>query len=562
MTNTLMLNRLTFFARFVERLERVTTEAKIYRFSLREIARCFGATEGCIAVYDRVRDSARIEAETKQKEAWDLHLFADFIKNRRPAIPPNLILAPLRVKTKVVGVIALGRDERFVRGDGKFLCRLADRVSRELTAREEMRLLTVRARISKDILRGLRPKDVLYKLLDGLQELLRYDHSAAILFLDGRKNVFRVQAEKITWRKGKSDCIGLELPSSTEVNQLLLRSNGPFTLTRDADGEWQVRGFPRHPAVVGILDYNRDRGVPPENGTLCAALRSQGELLGLLKISSRVREAFDRDDVRVVQEFLPQANAAIRASQLSQTLHKRTIQSEKRLGILEIARGVAHDVNNALGAILPLVQTIISDVREACSDPEEFLKDLSYIEENVRLCARIFGSMLEYAKTEEAVPFVAVDLKKSIAAAVRLLERGLRTKGISVEVDVEEGLPTIEANPNRVQQVFFNLITNARDAMPDGGSLRIKAWKDRRTIHLSFQDTGSGIKKEDLKRVMEPFFTRKKDGTGLGLSISRSILWESNGKMRIESEPGKGTTVFIDFPRPDINAQETKRGTE
>jgi two-component system NtrC family sensor kinase len=561
MANTQMLNRLSFFARFVERLERVTAEAKLYRFALRETARFFGASEACVALRDRVADSARIEAETKQKKTWDLNLFVDFIKNRRPAIPADLILAPLRVRTRIVGLIAIRREEQFAKGDGKFLCRLADRVSSELTAREELRLLTVRARISKDILRGLRPKDVLYKLLDGLEELLRYDQSAAILFLDGEKNAFKLRAEKITWRKAKSDQIGLELPSTAKMNRLLLKSNEPFIFTRSADGEWLVRGLPDYLDVVRILDYNRDRPVPLENSILCAALRSQGELLGLLKISSRVPEAFDEEDVRVVREFLPQANAAIRASQFSQTLHRRTIQSEKRLGILEIARGVAHDVNNALGAILPLAQAIISDTRDACSDPDEFLKDMLYIEENVKLCARIFGSMLGYAKTEEAGQFLAVDIKKSISAGVRLLERGLRTKGISVEMDIEEGLPTVEANPNRLQQVFFNLITNARDAMPDGGSLNIKAWRDSKAIHLSFQDTGVGIKKENIKRVMEPFFTTKKDGTGLGLSICRSILWESNGKIRVESEPGKGTTVFVVFPTPYSPSEENKSGT-
>jgi signal transduction histidine kinase len=117
-----------------------------------------------------------------------------------------------------------------------------------------------------------------------------------------------------------------------------------------------------------------------------------------------------------------------------------------------------------------------------------------------------------------------------------------------VSVEVEEDLPAIEANPNRLQQVFFNLISNARDAMPDGGTLRIRAWRDPTTVHVSVEDTGAGIPKENLKRVMEPFFTTKKDGTGLGLSICRSILWESNGRLRIESESGKGTIVFVDFP--------------
>lgn len=548
MNSTQMLNRLSSFARFVERLERITATEKLYRFALREIARLYAAEHGCIVLHDRLADTAVIETEIKDKAEWDTDLFLSFIRNRRPRTPPELIMAPLWVKNKVVGLIAVKGERRFTKGDGRFLCRLADRLSKELTAREELRLLTVRAKVSKDILRGLRPKDVLYKLLDGLEELLRYDHSAAILILEEEKNAFLVQAEKITWRKAKSERIGIQLPTDANMIRLLLSSRQPLVFHRSNEGNWVSNAGPDSVGVIELLDYNRTSSVPPENSVLCAPLRAQGQLLGLLKIASRVRQAFLPDDLRVVEEFLPQANAAIRLSRLSATLHERTIESEKRSGIIEIARGVSHDINNALGAILPLVQSIISDVNDACADPGEFLKDMRYIEENVKLCARIFRSMLEYAKAEESGQLLAVDIGRSIHGAVRLLERGLTTRGITVSVEVEEDLPAIEANPNRLQQVFFNLISNARDAMPGGGTLRIRAWRDPTMVHVSVQDTGTGIPKEDLRRVMEPFFTTKKEGTGLGLSICRSILWESNGRLRIESEPGKGTIVFVDFP--------------
>jgi signal transduction histidine kinase len=543
-----LVEQLSFFARFVEKMERVKTNVKTYRYALREIARFFGAGGGCIALHDRVTDRAHIELRTGQKGEWDLNLLADFIKNKRPQLPRSIILAPLRVKKRVVGAIGLRREKPFAKGEGRFLCRLADRVSAELTAREERRVLHVRARISKEIMRGLRPKDVFYRLLDGLEDLLGYDHSAAILILDGEKDAFVVQAEKITWQKGKSKVIGRELRTEPAVNAFLRNSQSPLAFNRTSDGEWKAWGSPYYLSALRIMDYNKDSSVPSENSIICAPLRSQGQLLGLLKISSRIPDAFTPDDVEVVKEFLPQAQAAIRASQWSATLHRRTIASEKKLGILEIARGVSHDINNALGAVLPLVQSIISDLKESCPNPEELLKDLRYVEENVKLCVRIFRSVLEYAKSAESGQRAPVDVKKSIHDAVKLVERGLNTQGISVEERIEDDLPPIEANRNRLQQAFFNIISNARDAMPDGGLLKINARRDGKMIRVSFQDTGVGIDKGDLPRVMEPFFTTKKAGTGLGLSICRSIVWESNGRMRVESEPGKGTTVSIDFP--------------
>ncbi len=557
MPNRDLTKQLSFFGRFVEKLERVRTNPKVYRFALREIVRFFDAGDGCIALHDKVSGQPRIELRANQEGEWDPGLLADFVRNKRPHIPTNMILAPLKVKKKAVGLIGLRRERPFLKGEGKFLCRLADRVSAELTEREERRLLTVRARISKEIMRGLRPKDVFYQLLDGLQDLLGYDHSAAILILDGDKDTFIVQAEKITWRKAKSRVIGLALPTRPEVNAFLLNSSAPLTFTRSRQGDWKAWGSPNYLGVLRIMDYNRESSAPPENAIICAPLRAKGQLLGLLKISSRVPEAFAPDDVEVVQEFLPQAEAAIRASQLSATLHERTIESEKRLGVVEIARGVSHDINNALGAVLPLVQSLISDLKEACANPEEFLKDMRYIEDNVKLCVRIFRSMLDYAKTAEAGERVPVEVSRCMRDAVKLLERGLNTQGISVESDIEEGLPTIEANRNRLQQVFFNIISNARDAMPHGGVLKIKAYREKNMVRIALQDTGIGIQKEDLAKVMQPFFTTKREGTGLGLSICRSIVWESNGRMRIESEPGAGTTVFLDFP---ITAGERRSG--
>ncbi|NQT82353.1 GAF domain-containing sensor histidine kinase [bacterium] len=557
MPNRDLIKELSFFARFVEKLERVKTNAKVYRFSLREIVRYFGATDGCIALHDRVSDRARITLRANQKVEWDLNLLADFIRNTKPQVPSNVILAPLRVKRRVVGLIGLKREEPFVKGDGRFLCRLADRVSAELTQREEVRLLTVRARISKEIMRGLRPKDVFYQLLDGLEDLLGYDHSAAIMILDTEKNAFVVQAEKITWGKRKSKVIGLELSTEPAVNGFLVRSDSPLTFSRKDGGRWGTGGSPHYTDVSRILDYNKDSSLPPENSIICSPLRAKGRLVGLLKISSRLRDAFGPDDVEVVQEFLPQAEAAIRASQLSATLHERTIESEKKLGILEIATGVSHDINNALGAVLPLAQSIISDLEESREGPDELLEDMRYIEDNVKLCVRIFGSMLNYAKSMKSEQRVPVDVNKSIRGAVKLLERGLSTSGISVETEIEDGLPAIKANPNRLQQAFFNIISNAREAMPDGGMLRVKAHREGNLLRILFRDSGVGIKREELRRVMQPFFTTKKDGTGLGLSICRSIVWESNGRMRIESHPGKGTTVFIDFP---TGAGEREKG--
>jgi two-component system, NtrC family, sensor kinase len=115
-------------------------------------------------------------------------------------------------------------------------------------------------------------------------------------------------------------------------------------------------------------------------------------------------------------------------------------------------------------------------------------------------------------------------------------------------------LPTIEGNAGRLQQVFLNLFLNARDAMPQGGILRI-ATSNGDGVSVSISDTGSGIAQEHIQRIYDPFFTTKsapregqQKGTGLGLSVSYGIIQEHAGKIRVESHPGEGTTFYLDFP--------------
>jgi len=96
--------------------------------------------------------------------------------------------------------------------------------------------------------------------------------------------------------------------------------------------------------------------------------------------------------------------------------------------------------------------------------------------------------------------------------------------------------------------VFHNLIGNAVDAMPEGGTLTVKTWSSNTSLFIQVSDTGVGIAEEQLARVQEPFYTSKRHGTGLGLSVVRSIVWEHNGKLTLQSQLGHGTTVTIELP--------------
>jgi signal transduction histidine kinase len=141
-----------------------------------------------------------------------------------------------------------------------------------------------------------------------------------------------------------------------------------------------------------------------------------------------------------------------------------------------------------------------------------------------------------------------VVINEPLTTAIDLL--GFRFEKARVEVQrrLATDLPRMRAHPGRLEQAFHNILSNAIDAMPDGGTLTCETRRQDDQIIVEISDTGTGIPEELLSRVEEPFYTRKRHGTGLGLSVVRSIVWEHNGKMQIRSRAGEGTTVLMEFP--------------
>ena len=141
-----------------------------------------------------------------------------------------------------------------------------------------------------------------------------------------------------------------------------------------------------------------------------------------------------------------------------------------------------------------------------------------------------------------------------ITDTLALLEHQFRTSRVKVQGDLAPGLPPIQGNTGRLQQVFLNLFLNAKDAMPGGGTLRVHT-SNGNGVRVMISDSGMGIAPEHIHRIYDPFFTTKttpnngqKRGTGLGLSVTYGIIQEHAGQIHVESQPGEGTTFYVDFP--------------
>ena len=236
------------------------------------------------------------------------------------------------------------------------------------------------------------------------------------------------------------------------------------------------------------------------------------------------------------------------------SLQQQLLTSEKLASIGLLSAGVAHEINTPLTGISSYVQMLQKKLTDT-----HYAQLLGKIEAQTDRVGRIIKNLLNFARNPSDSSFHRVDLKVSLEEIISLIDYKLKNMNIELELKLAS-LPPVQAQGERLQQVFINLILNALDAMPEGGKLRIELVRSGREAAVSVTDTGAGIKPEHLPRVFDPFFTTKGvgKGTGLGLSISYAIIKEHEGRIQVRSDSGKGSTftVFIPFDQPRRRTDE------
>jgi PAS domain S-box-containing protein len=226
-------------------------------------------------------------------------------------------------------------------------------------------------------------------------------------------------------------------------------------------------------------------------------------------------------------------------------LEEQLQHAEKMASVGLLAAGVAHEVNTPLAGISSYTQLLRGQLDVA--DPRQQV--LEKIEKQSFRAARIINGLLNFSRSS-GTEFDRVDVNKVLLDVLSLVEHQLEGSKIRVRRELAPRVPPVRGNENRIQQVFFNLILNARDAMPSGGWLTLRTSADADTVVVEVADTGHGIRREHIKRIYDPFFTTKGigRGTGLGLSVSYGIVQEHGGAIFVESAPGQGTTFQVALP--------------
>jgi two-component system, NtrC family, sensor kinase len=310
--------------------------------------------------------------------------------------------------------------------------------------------------------------------------------------------------------------------------------------------------------LVGILFFIASSITNPLRRMVAATNQiAQGDLNQHVRLDSR-------DEIGQLAQSFNQMTERLKAAnenliQWGKTLEKRVeertrelretqgflVQSEKLASLGKMAAGVAHEINNPLTSILLNTHLML----EKLDERHDFFENLSLIADETSRCTEIVKGLLEFAR-QNPPQKTFTNVGDLIERTAQLLENQAAYRNIRIVTDFDHGLPPIRLDKGKIQQVFWNLMLNAFEAMPKGGQLTISGRfsPDKKYVQLQFIDNGVGIAQENINKLFDPFFTTKSSGTGLGLAVTYGIIEQHDGKIEVKSEIGQGSVFTLSFP--------------
>lgn len=254
-------------------------------------------------------------------------------------------------------------------------------------------------------------------------------------------------------------------------------------------------------------------------------------------------------------------------------VQSQLVQVQKMESLGELAGGVAHEVNTPLGVILGYAQLLLDDVEPG----SQMHEDLGIIEKQTKACKKIVSDLLGFSRQQESAKR-EMCFNNSVMEVVRLVQHSFLLNRVTVTTRLDDRMPIIYGDPDKLKQVWINLLNNARDAVAEGGSVLIKTLLDtpQRKVTLWVADTGPGISPDELDRIFDPFYTTKAvgSGTGLGLSVSFGIIEDHGGVISVTSpvpeefelapapsgvEPGPGALFKVELPLDHGSGEQVER---
>ena len=407
-------------------------------------------------------------------------------------------------------------------------------------------------------------ESIMNVVLQQLEERLPVDYGSAYSY-DARTETLTVLARGV---KSRSIAEQLQIPPVVPIDQLSLRPCMKGEIFYSPDNRRLESPVSKASAQAGFLS------------TLAVPLMVEGNVFGLLVFMRREANGFTAAERQFIHGLSAHVALAVRQAQLYLDLHKaynelrqsqQAAMQQARLKALgQMASGVAHDINNALSPIVMCSDMIRHGKSSLTTDDKAHL---DYIKTAGMDIAQIVTRLREfYRPRDEKEPLHSLNLNRLVEQVVGMTRPRWRdipqSRGLMIEMltDLEPHLPKLAGNESEIRELLTNLIFNAVDAMPDGGVITIRSratgpaaaagtGKTTRQIILEIADTGVGMDEATRQRCFEPFFSTKgQRGTGLGLAMVYGVVERHDGKIEIDSLPGKGTTMRLVFPVRKIKA--------
>jgi signal transduction histidine kinase len=312
---------------------------------------------------------------------------------------------------------------------------------------------------------------------------------------------------------------------------------------------------------VAVVDVVREKGYIQTDiarkerlvSMLAVPLTFAQKAVGVLAVYTQQRHRFSNDEIRILTTLGDLSAVAIEKGRLLGRVvdMEEKLRASERLSALGLlAAEIAHEIRNPLTVMQMLFHALVEGI--ALDDKSQ--RDAKLISEKMRQMNRILDQVLSFARSSEPIkePVHAQQLFDDVFLLTR---HKLQQQGIDVRSSVPDDLPLFRVDREQVEQVLLNLILNASQAMPDGGTLRLSAaieeFEGESFLALAVRDNGQGMTQEQISNLFAPFLTTKDTGTGIGLAIVKKIMENHQSKLQVESKVGQGTKFKLLFPMTD-----------
>ena len=501
--------------------------------------------------------AGHVVAEGELINVVDTHADARFLEGRSQH--RSLMVAPIKSREENIGTITVqstaphafsADDERLLMILGTQAA-LAIKNARLFAAEQRARYIAETLRAANVALtKTLDLDSVLTTLLEYIHRLIPYDSANVMLWEGAGQLTMSALRGYENWMEDVTELKGLMLDAD-------LPTISPVFMERQSVRIADTSSHPEWDTSIGATHVRSWMGVP---------LLAGGEVIGLYSLDKTEVGFFTNEHQELAEAIAGQAALAVynallykaereQFKQLQQS-QMQLVQAEKMGALGRLVASIAHEINNPIQAMQGCLTLTTEELEEPIPDQPTIDLYLGIVKSELNRVATIVHNMRDFYRPA-AAGMDLTDIHEVLDSVLKLTGKQLQRSNVIAEQAWAEELPLIEANPSHLRQVFLNLVLNAIDAMPSGGTLHVEtslaknpiyAAKQGTAVCIQFRDTGVGVSEETVSQLFEPFFTTKEQGSGLGLSISYGIIEAHHGEISVKSGEGEGTTFTLLLP--------------